>query len=46
MARRKSGGKRMFQAGRATGQVPTAAHNFYVEANRGGGRKRGGRKKR
>jgi hypothetical protein len=45
MARRK-GGKRMFQAGRTTGQVPTSAHEFYVAANRGGGRKRGGKRKR
>jgi hypothetical protein len=45
MAKRRSGGKRMFQAGRATEQVPTAAHEFYVAANRGGGKRRG-RKKR
>lgn len=31
---------------RATPELPTTSHQFYIAANRGGGRKGKGRKKR
>lgn len=41
MARGKGGKNK-----RATGELQTSSHQFYVDANRGGGRKGRGRRKR
>lgn len=41
MARSKGG-----KGKRATGELQTSAHQFFVNANRGGGRKGRGRRKR